>query len=314
MHRSLPSWMWKFNLLQHHESGFKWFLPIFANYVTRSGSILVRRRTFKKTQSRLCSPHYDKKLQRVDVFDFSTRTILPFHSVWSTARIAASASSSFSKDKKPNPRDSPDLYEERNFQQYITAATFLRLGICSSKKEIWRKEKLWKFSLMMKCWYRTKMQERKWITGLFCLPFCKVLAVLSLMMIQNLNCNICYLKKTWTIWEENNNYTEITSSGCNKLYGNPSSQFPHWCHYAGDNKRLELWNLRFNSWIVSVHVFIHQKGSQIKESYFIIFKAVLLLCTVARLEETILREENWLKTSSMRPSMILATCTIYLDK
>ena len=159
------------------------------------------KENLKKAQNALCSPHYDKKkkLQRVDGFDFSTRTILPFHSVWSTARIAASASSSLSNDKKPNPRDSPDLYNERNFQQYITAETFLHLGICSFRsKEIWRKEKLQKFSLTMKCLrYGTNMQEEtKWITRLFYLPLCKVLAVLSLTMIKILNCIICSLEKT----------------------------------------------------------------------------------------------------------------------
>jgi len=49
------------------------------------------------------------KLQGPEDFDFSTRIIRPFHSVSSRALIAASASSSLSRDKNPNPRESPDL-------------------------------------------------------------------------------------------------------------------------------------------------------------------------------------------------------------
>lgn len=43
------------------------------------------------------------------LLDFSTRIIRPFHSVSSRALIAASASSSVSSVKNPNPRESPDL-------------------------------------------------------------------------------------------------------------------------------------------------------------------------------------------------------------
>jgi len=48
-----------------------------------------------------------RRNQRAGVLDFSTSTIRPFHCVWSRALIASSASSSFSSDKNPNPRESP---------------------------------------------------------------------------------------------------------------------------------------------------------------------------------------------------------------
>nr|ACR35988.1 unknown [Zea mays] len=53
-----------------------------------------------------CAPP-KRKIHHAGAFDFSTRMILPFHSVSSQARIAASASSSLSKDKNPKPRESP---------------------------------------------------------------------------------------------------------------------------------------------------------------------------------------------------------------
>jgi hypothetical protein len=51
------------------------------------------------------------------LFDFSTRITLPFHSVSSRALIAASASSSLSRDKNPNPRESPDLKYRKEKQK-----------------------------------------------------------------------------------------------------------------------------------------------------------------------------------------------------